>query len=404
VLLLTPLEQARARRLLLAALNLGFIWLLFARAARSTDDPFALKVGTLGLIWQPILHGLFPILAGLAMFYILLQIAGTTSAWTAAVATMFAASGLIFVIHKLPWTAVALHMGGISPILRAVGYSYVFLRLIDVMRATWERRTPPPNPIDLVNYLLPFHMLAAGPIQAWDEFVAQPHVPEALTLHQSLTMIDRIVRGLFKKYVLAYAIDAIFITHGRIGGWYRLVEMNASYVWLYLDFSAYSDIAIGVGGLLGVATPENFDKPYIARNITDFWERWHISLSMWIRRNLFFPIQIFLMRRTEGAHALWCASIAIFVSFVLCGVWHGLTLPFLAWGLANALGLIVCNLYRHWLKNRLGTKGVHRYLSAWPIRILAIVLTFEFVAFTILLISAASASIGSQTSNAMGVR
>jgi D-alanyl-lipoteichoic acid acyltransferase DltB (MBOAT superfamily) len=160
-----------------------------------------------------------------------------------------------------------------------------------------------------------------------------------------------------------------------------------AYVWLYLDFSAYSDIAVGIGGLLGVATPENFRRPYLARNITDFWERWHISLSMWIRRNLFFPIQVTLVRRTGGKHALWCASIAIFIAFVLCGVWHGLTMPFLLWGLANAIGLVVVNLYRHWLRKRLGGKGVARYMSSVPIRIAAIIVTFEFIAFTVKLIA-----------------
>jgi membrane protein involved in D-alanine export len=158
------------------------------------------------------------------------------------------------------------------------------------------------------------------------------------------------------------------------------------YVYLYLDFSAYSDIAFGVGGLMGVLTPENFNRPYIARNITDFWERWHISLSMWIRRNLFFPMQVALVRRTEGRFPLWCASIAIFIAFMLCGFWHGLTKWFVWWGVANAGGLVICNLYRYWLKKKLGTKGVAKYMQNWPIRIAATIITFEFVAFTIMLI------------------
>jgi D-alanyl-lipoteichoic acid acyltransferase DltB (MBOAT superfamily) len=260
----------------------------------------------------------------------------------------------------------------------------VFLRAIDLARAVWERRSPPPNPVKLVNYLLPFHMLAAGPIQAWDEFIVQPALPDALTFDQSLAFIERIVHGLFKKYVLAFAVKSIFLTDGRAGGWYRLVEMNMMYLWLFLDFSAYSDIAVGIGGLMGVATPENFNKPYIARNITELWERWHISLSMWIRRNLFFPMQLALVRRTQGKYALWCASLAIFASFVLCGAWHGLTVPFLLWGILQGAALAVCNLYRYWLKKRLGARGVSRYLASWPIRVAAVALTFEFMAFTIM--------------------
>jgi alginate O-acetyltransferase complex protein AlgI len=358
-LALTPVIHVTLRRALFAALNVTFLFMLMHHAA-------------------------VIVLAGLAVLYPLLNIMAKSKAWPAAVAAVLGGSVLLFIAHKLPSVAVDLHISRLSPILVAVSYSYIFLRLIDLSRAMWERRNPPPDPLDLINYLLPFHMLAAGPIQAWDEFVAQPWVGQPLTFQQALSLIERIVHGLFKKYVLALAVKSIFLTDGRAGGWYRLVEMNMMYVWLFLDFSAYSDIAVGIGGLIGVVTPENFVKPYVARNITDFWERWHISLSMWIRRNLFFPIQIALVRRTEGRHALWCASVAIFVSFVLCGIWHGLSLPFLEWGLLQGSALVISNLYRVWLKKRLGKEGMARYMASWPIRAAAVFVTFEFVAFTIM--------------------
>ena len=361
VVLLTPLVHAQARKVVLAGINLAFLYLLMR-------------------------HRVVIAIAGLVILWGALQAAGNKALRPAAIAAILGGSLLLFVAHKLPHEATRVHLDPLLPILKAVGYSYVLLRVIDVARATWEKRTPPPNPIDLPNYLLPFHMLAAGPIQAWDDFVAQPSVPEALTFDQSLWMIERIVNGLFKKYVLAWAVDGI-IFKGRTTGLYPIVKMNLNYIWLYLDFSAYSDIAVGVGGLMGVATPENFNRPYIARNITDFWERWHISLSMWIRRNLFFPMQVALVRRTEGRHPLVCASIAIFVAFMLCGFWHGLTMPFVWWGLANSGGLIICNLYRYWLKKKLGTKGVAKYMQSWPIRIVAVIITFEFIAFTIMLIA-----------------
>jgi membrane protein involved in D-alanine export len=362
VILLNAIVHVRARRAVLAMINLSFLYMLMG-------------------------HRVAWILAGLALLWVALQFAAGSSLRPAAIAAILLATLLLFVAHKIPAFAAHAHLARLSPILLAVGYSYVFLRVIDAARATWEKRHPPPGPIDLLNYLLPFHMLAAGPIQAWDDFLAQPPIPDALTFDQSLTLIERIVQGLFKKFVLAMAVSEIFITHGRAGGIYRLVEMNMTYVWLYLDFSAYSDIAVGIGGLMGVATPENFNSPYVARNITEFWERWHISLSMWIRRNLFFPMQIALVRRTNGRHALACACIAIFIAFMLCGAWHGLTPPFFWWGVANAGGLVICNLYRYWLKKTLGTKGVARYMQSWPIRILAVVITFEFVAFTIMLIA-----------------
>ncbi len=156
--------------------------------------------------------------------------------------------------------------------------------------------------------------------------------------------------------------------------------MQLIYIWLYLDFSAYSDIAVGIGGLMGVATPENFNRPYLARNVIDFWERWHISLSQFIRRNVFIPIQLSFMRLTDGRAPLWIASFAFMVSFLLCGLWHSIGWTWAAWGLYQASGLIICNLYRHVLTKRLGRKGVNRYLANPWIRVFAIILTFEFAA------------------------
>jgi alginate O-acetyltransferase complex protein AlgI len=132
-----------------------------------------------------------------------------------------------------------------------------------------------------------------------------------------------------------------------------------------------------------VATPENFDRPLSARNITVFWERWHISLSLFIRRNLFIPVQLGLVRRYPRVSPLLAASLAFTVAFLLCGLWHDVSLRFLLWGGMHAFGLVVCNLYRSALKARLGSRGVRRYMEIRPIRWLATAITFEFVACSI---------------------
>jgi D-alanyl-lipoteichoic acid acyltransferase DltB (MBOAT superfamily) len=259
-----------------------------------------------------------------------------------------------------------------------IGFSYVALRLYELARAVRERRHEPPGFASTVNYLLPFHMLAAGPIQAYDEFTAQPSVPPPLRTSETLWAIDRIASGLFKKYVLANLIQRLLLTDYRATGLYALLESQLTFVWLYLDFSAYSDVAVGVGRLMGVATPENFDRPYLARNIIEFWERWHISLSQFIRRNVFIPMQLALMRRTGGARPLLAASLAFTASFLLCGLWHQVDLRWLTWGAFHSAGLVACNIYRHRLSKRLGRKGVSRYLANPWIRAAATALTFEF--------------------------
>jgi D-alanyl-lipoteichoic acid acyltransferase DltB (MBOAT superfamily) len=293
---------------------------------------------------------------------------------------------LLFLLHKVPVLSVELGLGRLNPILAVVSFSYLALRLVDVSRAVFERRYPPPDLVSTVNYLVPFHMLAAGPIQAYDDFVAQPATPPTLTIAEALAGAERIVLGLFKKFVVALLIEKLFLTGFRAGGAYFLLEVQLHFLWLYLDFSAYSDIAVGVGRLIGVATPENFNRPYLARNVIEFWDRWHISLSHFIRRHLFFPVQMSLLRRTQGQLPLLVGSLAFLVAFGLCGLWHEFSVRWLLWGLLQALGLIVCSLYKVALTGALGRQGVKAYLSTAWIRVLAVFLTFEFAAFSLVVV------------------
>ncbi|MBI5723140.1 MAG: hypothetical protein HZA50_04215 [Planctomycetes bacterium] len=301
----------------------------------------------------------------------------------------------LFVIHKMPalgrieWlTRSGGVLGGLlgqaNPILAGVGYSYVMLRMVEMVRAVLEKRSAPPDLPSMLNYLMPFHMLAAGPIQAWDDFCALPPAPAAPSAGQVLRACERIAWGLVKKFVLAYTLKKLFLTDFRADGWYIVFEANVFFFWLYLEFSALADIAVGVGRLIGFAAPENFNHPYLARSLINFWERWHISLSQWIRRNLFIPIQLWTMRKTDGRRPLACASMAFLVSFVLCGIWHGISVGFFLWGLAHAVGLMVTNIYRHWLTRRLGAAGVKKYMRDWRIRLLTTVITFEYVALSLI--------------------
>jgi alginate O-acetyltransferase complex protein AlgI len=290
----------------------------------------------------------------------------------------------LFLLHKLPATTSRLGLTEVGRVLALIGYSYVALRAVEVFRAVLERRHPAPDLASTINYLLPFHMLAAGPIQSYDDYVRQSVSVRSPNTAETLAGVERIANGLFKKFVLAYVLQKLFLTDFQVRGWYLAFEVQVFFVWLYLDFSAYSDIAVGVGTLIGVVTPENFNRPLGARNVIDFWERWHISLSLFIRRNLFNPLQLGLMRQSAGRRPLLCVALALMVSFVLCGLWHGLTIGFLIWGAAQALGLVMVRVYGQFLQKRLGKPGVKRYLASPWIRAAASVLTFEFQAVTLL--------------------
>ena len=293
----------------------------------------------------------------------------------------------LFLLHKIPRLSAQSQAHAVANLLAIIGFSYVALRMVDLLRTVYERRAEPPSLPDTVNYLLPFHMLAAGPVQPYCDFARHSVPTPALSPIQALQAVERIAFGVFKKFVLAMLLQRVFLTGFTMPGWYMVWEAQVFYIWLYLDFSALSDIAVGIGTLLGIATPENFNRPYFARNLIDFWERWHMTLSQFIRRNLFLPIQLWMVRRTGGTHPILCAGIAFTIAFTLCGLWHQTSLRYFLWGLVHALGLCVTNIYRDILTKRLGSRGMKKYLANPWVRSVAIILTFEFIAFSLALIS-----------------
>jgi alginate O-acetyltransferase complex protein AlgI len=167
------------------------------------------------------------------------------------------------------------------------------------------------------------------------EALAKRETPDADSAIEAWT---RIARGLFKKTVIADMlgpyVELVFAPHARLGmadAWAGTVGFALQ---IYFDFSAYSDIAIGSARLFGFRFPENFDRPYLARSIQEFWERWHMSLSRWIRDYVFSPLA-FAARRSHG---LTLASLVF--AMALCGLWHGPRWTFVAWGLMHGLALV----------------------------------------------------------------
>lgn len=332
------------------------------------------------------------VLVPLGLFWLAVRAVADARKGKAATAVLVGGSVLaLFVLHKRVDLFPRLFpdlagLEDLNPVLAVVGFSYVALRALDLIVAVAQGRIAAPSITGIVAYLLPFHMLAAGPVVAAEDFDRQPVVPPP-DRAETLRAVERIAGGLFKKFVLAQALAEVALTGFSADGPYFLLEVQLFYLWVYLDFSAYSDIAVGVGRLIGVPTPENFERPLSARNLIVFWERWHITLGAFARRNLFVPLQLALVRR-DARRPLLAASVALAVTFVAIGVWHGLTLGFVAWGAMHAAGVVATNAYGAWLAKRLGRKGA-RALSARPVvRIVATVLTFEFVAVSLMLVEA----------------
>ena len=183
---------------------------------------------------------------------------------------------------------------------------------------------------DYMLYVSFFPQIMAGPITRFQDFSKQLQ-ERSYNLDKITSGLQRFILGLFKKVILCAvigsAVDRIFPMETTVLD-FRLAWIGAIgyMIQIYFDFSGYSDMAIGMGMMLGFHTPENFNYPYIASSVADFWRRWHISLSSWFKDYLYIP----LGGNRKGQLR---AALNKLIVFILCGLWHGYGLTFLLWGL-----------------------------------------------------------------------
>jgi alginate O-acetyltransferase complex protein AlgI len=234
--------------------------------------------------------------------------------------------------------AIALPLG--ISFLTFHGISY----LVDIRRGD----APAANGfLDTLLYLAFFPKLIAGPIVKYQDFAAQLGARRPAREDLAAGM-QRIVVGLAKKTILAGTLETtvnqVFVLpFGQLTPAVAWLGVAAYALQLYLDFSGYSDMAIGLARLFGFRFQENFNYPYVSKSITEFWRRWHISLSIWFRDYLFFPLGANRRGNARG-------YLNLLIVFVLCGFWHGANWTFLAWGLWQGVFLV---LERAWLGRRL---------------------------------------------------
>jgi D-alanyl-lipoteichoic acid acyltransferase DltB (MBOAT superfamily) len=152
------------------------------------------------------------------------------------------------------------------------------------------------------------------------------------------------------------------------------------YLFLYCNFSGFCDMAIGAAALIGIPVPENFDNPFAARNVKDFWNRWHITLSTWMRDVVFSPLSKFFVGKFGPQSANHAIALTIIIVFLLVGIWHGVGWNFAAFGAMHALGVVANHYYTIFLKKRLGRDGFKAYTSNRWIHGAAVALTFGYCA------------------------
>lgn len=198
---------------------------------------------------------------------------------------------------------------------------------------------------EFILFAIFFPTLVAGPIKRYQPFLNEIKNSDLKVSSVNLTSgFSRIVIGLVKKTFIADTATKIITDMYSVGAGSGLSTLAALsfilllYVRIYMDFSGYSDIAIGLAKILGISIPENFRYPFLASNLSDFWHRWHISLSTWVRDYIYIPL---------GGNRVpfYRKAINAFIAIALCGLWHGPAAHFILWGVFHGVGLFIQNTY-----------------------------------------------------------
>ncbi|OAI43543.1 hypothetical protein AYO38_10685 [bacterium SCGC AG-212-C10] len=237
-----------------------------------------------------------------------------------------------------------------------IGISFFTFQAISYVVDIGRGDARPMRPLDFAVYLSFFPHLVAGPIVRATEFAPQLERPMPASAIPAGAAILLIVGGLFKKvvissYLSSHIVDPVFAVPGAHSSPEIMLAIYAYAIQIYADFSGYTDIAIGCALLLGIRFPQNFNAPYTARSLQDFWRRWHMSLSRWLRDYLYIPLG-----GSRGGRL--STSRNLLLTMLLGGLWHGAAWTFVAWGGIHGSGIVL----ERWCREQFRRSG--RELSA----------------------------------------
>lgn len=370
------LQGAAHRRALLVGCNGLFLWSL-------VPD------------WSSLTTLMLFVLSGFAMGRLL----QTHKSRLSFIVYMIALLAAFMVLKRYSVLTVILPDQWLAHAVGTVGLSYILFRQIHFLIDVLQEQIPSFTLASYLNYQFNLFGFLSGPIQRYEEFHPTWENPKHVLngRHEILRAYLRLFVGVIKVSLVSGVFLASYeaqrpwfmqpglladASHMRVLARFAVVFYSYP-VYLYFNFSGYCDVVIAGGALLGYRMPENFDRPYLARNISDYWTRFHQSLGFWIRDYLFTPMY-------KAAATRWPrrANSLVFpcyiVAFLLAGVWHGNTMNFAVFGLLHGIGICVGKLWENYLVKRRGRKGLKEYLASKPIRFVAIVLTLHYVALTML--------------------
>lgn len=294
--------------------------------------------------------------------------------WNFLIINLFGFLDIFHVKNPFPILEIALPLGISYYIFQTIGY------IIDIYRGSQK---PEKNIFRFSLFMLFFPKLLVGPIERASGFLPQLTKKIYFDKENIIEGGRRIAWGLFKKLVVADRISiyqtVVISNPGQQGGLTILFATLLYTFQVYADFSGYTDIAIGTARLFGFNLMENFKRPLLAKNLSDFWRRWHISLSSWINDYIFNPIA--LNRRDWGN---WGVSYALLISFIVIGIWHGATWNYVLFGFIQALALIFETLTKK------ARKKISKKIPSFIYNNVSILFTFLYVSFSLIIFRTAT--------------
>jgi D-alanyl-lipoteichoic acid acyltransferase DltB (MBOAT superfamily) len=267
----------------------------------------------------------------------------------------------------------------IGPVV-SIGVSYYVFQAISYLIDIFIDFDPPEQDFGyFALYLSFFPKLLQGPIERAGDLLPQLRVPFEFNYENVRSGLLLFTWGMFKKLVVADRLG-IFVdyVYGNVHGYSGTAMVLATYTYafqLLFDFSGYTDMALGTARIFNISLTQNFNTPYLATSVADFWRRWHISFSRWILDNIFRPLQ--LLWKDWGS---WGAAAALLVTFLVSGIWHGAKWGFIVWGLLHGVYLAASVFYKPWQKR------IHKALGLQGSRVLKIwqtVVTFNLVCLSL---------------------
>jgi D-alanyl-lipoteichoic acid acyltransferase DltB (MBOAT superfamily) len=244
-------------------------------------------------------------------------------------------------------------------LLVPIGLSFIAVQMISYLVDVYNRIFKPETGwLDFALYVVYFPKMLSGPVERARTILPMFKQPKGLDAQSSEHYFWLVVVGLFRKIVLADTLSSIipatiFLHPGAYAGQDLVLYLFAYAFVIYNDFAGYTSIVRGISGFFGIELTNNFKLPYFSRSISEFWERWHVSLSNWLRDYIFFPTSRALLKRIPKRDAVANLVVPPMLTMAVSGMWHGLSWNFLLWGGLHGLYLLIERLSTLWSPRRL---------------------------------------------------